>query len=161
MKERKVKTPLGKKMPTQGRSARGKKITQWLKMKVSQITLRWAALKVYNGCKNPAIFHGRVRDDVGKKNVNEEQQQNEEHQQMKNNNITKTSLEVLPSKVTSLGVFGFNKNDYISVISITFICCQFRGLIKIMTDVENILNDDQFFGDVVDTPKEGIEQHVK
>ena len=30
-----------------------------------------------------------------------------------------------------------------------------------MTDVENILNDDQFFGDVVDTPKEGIEQHVK
>ena len=71
-------------------------------MKVSQITLRWAVLKVYNGCKNSAIFHGRVRDDVGKKNVNEEEQQNEEKQQMKNNNITKTSLEVLPSKVTSL-----------------------------------------------------------
>ena len=30
-----------------------------------------------------------------------------------------------------------------------------------MADVENILNDDEFFGDVVDTPKEGIEQHKK
>ena len=30
-----------------------------------------------------------------------------------------------------------------------------------MTDVENILNDDDFFGDIVDTPKEGIEQHKK
>ena len=30
-----------------------------------------------------------------------------------------------------------------------------------MADVENILNDDDFFGDSVDTPKEGIEQHKK
>ena len=30
-----------------------------------------------------------------------------------------------------------------------------------MTDVENILIDDDFFGDIVDTPKEGIEQHRK
>ena len=30
-----------------------------------------------------------------------------------------------------------------------------------MADVENILNDDDFFGDSVDTPKEGIEQHRK
>ena len=30
-----------------------------------------------------------------------------------------------------------------------------------MADVENILNDNEFFGDVVDTPKEGIEQHKK
>ena len=30
-----------------------------------------------------------------------------------------------------------------------------------MADVENILNDDEFFGDIVDTPKEGIEQHKK
>ena len=30
-----------------------------------------------------------------------------------------------------------------------------------MSDVENILNDDEFFGDIVDTPKEGIEQHKK
>ena len=30
-----------------------------------------------------------------------------------------------------------------------------------MGDVENKLNDDEFFGDIVDTPKEGIEQHKK
>ena len=29
----------------------------------SQITLRWAGLKVQNGSKNLAIVHGRVRDD--------------------------------------------------------------------------------------------------
>ena len=31
----------------------------------------------------------------------------------------------------------------------------------IMADVGDILNDNEFFGDVVDTPKEGIEQHKK
>ena len=30
-----------------------------------------------------------------------------------------------------------------------------------MGDVENILNDDEFFGDAVGTPKEGTEQHKK
>ena len=30
-----------------------------------------------------------------------------------------------------------------------------------MADVGDILDDDEFFGDVVDTPKEGIEQHKK
>ena len=30
-----------------------------------------------------------------------------------------------------------------------------------MADVGHILNDDEFFGDVVDTPKEGMEQHKK
>ena len=30
-----------------------------------------------------------------------------------------------------------------------------------MADVGNILNDDDFFGDIVDTPKEGIKQHKK
>ena len=30
-----------------------------------------------------------------------------------------------------------------------------------MASVGNILNDDDFFDDVVDTPKEGIEQHKK
>ena len=30
-----------------------------------------------------------------------------------------------------------------------------------MADVGNILNDDDFFGDIADTPKEGIEQHKK
>ena len=30
-----------------------------------------------------------------------------------------------------------------------------------MADAGDILNDDEFFGDIVDTPKEGIEQHKK
>ena len=30
-----------------------------------------------------------------------------------------------------------------------------------MADVENMLNNDDFFGDTADTPKEGIEQHRK
>ena len=38
---------------------------------------------------------------------------------------------------------------------------RFQHLIKIMADVENILNDDGFFGDIIDTPKEGIGQHRK
>ena len=40
-----------------------------------------------------------------------------------------------------------------------FIWWRFRHLIKIMVGVGDILNDD--FGDVVDNPKEGIEQHKK
>ena len=35
------------------------------------------------------------------------------------------------------------------------------NIIKAMADVEDILNHDDFFGDTVDTPKEGIEQHRK
>ena len=42
-----------------------------------------------------------------------------------------------------------------------FIWWRFRYVIKAMENVENILNDDDFFGDIVDTPKEGIEQHRK
>ena len=38
---------------------------------------------------------------------------------------------------------------------------RFRHVIKAMADVENVLNDDEFFGDTVDTPKEAIEQHRK
>ena len=30
-----------------------------------------------------------------------------------------------------------------------------------MADVGDTLNDDDFFGDIVDTPKEGIQQHKK
>ena len=40
-----------------------------------------------------------------------------------------------------------------------FIWWRFRLLIKAMVDVGDILNDDDFFGDIVDIPKEGIEQH--
>ena len=42
-----------------------------------------------------------------------------------------------------------------------FIWRRFRHLIKAMADVENILNDDDLFGDAVETPKECIEQHRK
>ena len=42
-----------------------------------------------------------------------------------------------------------------------FIWWRFRPVINIMADVENMLNDDDFFGYSVDTPKEGIEQHRK
>ena len=40
-----------------------------------------------------------------------------------------------------------------------FIWWRFRDLIKIMDDVGDILNDNEFFGNIVDTPKKGIEQH--
>ena len=42
-----------------------------------------------------------------------------------------------------------------------FIWWRFRYLIKTMAGVGNILNDNDFFSDVVDAPKEGIEQHWK
>ena len=41
-----------------------------------------------------------------------------------------------------------------------FIWWQFQPLIKAMTGVEDIFNDD-FLGDIVDTPNEGIEQNKK
>ena len=41
-----------------------------------------------------------------------------------------------------------------------FIWWRFRPLIKAMDDAGNIF-DDEFFGDIVHTPKEGIEQHKK
>ena len=43
-----------------------------------------------------------------------------------------------------------------------FIWWQFRRLIKIMASVADILNDDDFLRDVVDTPpKESTDQHKK
>ena len=42
-----------------------------------------------------------------------------------------------------------------------FIWWRFSHLIKAMADVGNILNDDDFLGHIVDTPKEVIEQHKK
>ena len=38
---------------------------------------------------------------------------------------------------------------------------RFQHVIKTMADFENILNDDDFFADTVDTLKEGTEQHRK
>ena len=49
-------------------------------------------------------------------------------------NITTTSLEVLPNKVTSLGVFVLQlKNDYRSVTSITFISDIILHMVSIST----------------------------
>ena len=81
---------------------------------------------------------------------------------------TKTSSEVLPSKVLSLGVFVFQLKKTITEVLLIlplylillFIWYRFRHLIKIMADVGDILNDNDFV-DVVDTPKECIEQHKK
>ena len=42
-----------------------------------------------------------------------------------------------------------------------FIWWRFQPVIKAMANVENTLNDDDFFGDIVDTAKEGIEQYKK
>ena len=42
-----------------------------------------------------------------------------------------------------------------------FIWYRSRYLIKILPDVGDILNDNKFFGDVVDTPKEDNEQQKK
>ena len=49
----------------------------------------------------------------------------------------------------------------LSYLTLFFIWWRFRPVIKTMPDNENILNDDDFFGDIVDTLKEGIEQHKK
>ena len=42
-----------------------------------------------------------------------------------------------------------------------FIWWRFRHLIKIMASVGDILNDDDFFGDAIDTPTEDTEQRKK
>ena len=41
------------------------------------------------------------------------------------------------------------------------ICWRFQPLIKAMAKVGDILNDDDILGDIVDTAKEGTEQHKK
>ena len=101
---------------------------------------------------------------------NEDQKRNED-QKWKwraTTNITKTSSEVLPSTITgSFWLFDLKKviTEVLLILPLYlilfFIWWRFKPVIKIMGDVENILNDNDFFGDVVDTPKEGIEQHKK
>ena len=46
-------------------------------------------------------------------------------------------------------------------LTLFLIWWRFRHLIKMMADVENILNNEDFLRDIVDTPKEAIEQHRK
>ena len=134
-------------------------------MKVSQITLWWAELKVWNGCKNPAIAHRRVKNDV-------EKQWMKSLQWGKNNNNNKNRhhknlLEVLPTKNHRWEFCWVYKRRLLTkmitevlYLILFLIWWRFRHVIKAMTDVENILND-EFFGDTVDTSKEAIEQHRK
>ena len=42
-----------------------------------------------------------------------------------------------------------------------FIWWRFQRLVKIVARVGDILNDNDFLGDIVNTPKEGIKQHKK
>ena len=46
-------------------------------------------------------------------------------------------------------------------VTLFFIWWRFELLIKAVTDVVNIFNNDDFLQDTVDTPKEGTEQHKK
>ena len=74
-----------------------------------------------------------------------------------------------PKQVPLLRVFDFRlKKKMITEVLLPlplylilfFICWQFQPLIKAMTDVGDTFDDD-FFGDVVDSAKEDIEQHKK
>ena len=47
------------------------------------------------------------------------------------------------------------------VLLLFFIWWRFRPVIKVKANVKNMLKDDEFLGDIVDTPKEGTEQHKK
>ena len=65
---------------------------------------------------------------------------------------------------------AYLKSDYRKVVAginitpiwrIVSIWWRFWHVIKMMANVENLLNDDEFFADIIDTPKEGFEQHLK
>ena len=42
-------------------------------------------------------------------------------------------------------------------IILLFICQQFWHVIMITADLESVLNEDDFFADILDTSKEGVE----
>ena len=59
-------------------------------------------------------------------------------------------------------MLAFKKNDYRSItLILVFIWWRLQRLIKIMASVGDILDDDEFFRDAFDTPKEATEQHKK
>ena len=84
--------------------------------------------------------------------------------EMKNNN-NKNHLGGSPKQSIIAGSFCPIKKMITEVILVLplylilfFIWWRFQALIRAMTDVEDIFDND-FFGDIVGTPKEGIEQH--
>ena len=97
--------PVGKKCPLKAVAlvARTKRLSKW---KCRESLCDVVGSKYKMGCKNSGdstqMGEGWCRKAI------EEQQQNEEHQQEKmTTNMTKTSEEILPSKVPSLGVCDF------------------------------------------------------
>ena len=95
-------------------------------------------------------------------NKNEWKSSSEENNNNSNQHH-KNLLEVLPSKYHRWEILLSQlpiKKTITEVLLILplylilfFIWWQFRHLIKAMADVGNILNDDDFFGDIVDTPR--------
>ena len=73
-----------------------------------------------------------------------------------------------PKQSTIAGSFDFRLKKMITeallvlllYLILFFIWWRFQPLLKTMTDV-GVIFDDDFFGDIVDIPKEGIEQHMK
>ena len=98
---------------------------------------------------------------------NEKQQQNEEQQQNEDQMKWKTTTSQKSNISKSFWLFDFKKmiTEVLLMLPVYlilfFIWWQFQHLIKIMADVGDILNVDDFFGDVIDTPREGIERHKK
>ena len=98
--------------------------------------------------------------------TNEEQQQNEEQKWMNDYNQNHKNLTGGSPKQSNIAASFWSpiKKIITEVLLILplylilfFIWWRFRHLIKIMADVGDILNDNEFFGDVVDMPKEGID----
>lgn len=67
-----------------------------------------------------------------------------------------SKLEGLQGKKTPAGKKGLSKPQCILKYCLSY-CGDF---ISWMSDVENILNNDGFFADIADTPKEGIKNEV-
>ena len=143
-------------MPTQGRSARGK--TEWLKKwKCRESLCNGLGWKYKMGYKNPDNSprkgEGWRRKAMRRTTTKWRTSSNEDTttKWITTTNITKISLEVFPSKVTSLELFYFKKmitevSLLLPLYLILFIICWwFRYLIKMMADVEDILNDEFFW----------------
>ena len=166
--------PVGKKFPTQNRSARGR----WKSKRQSKVV--GVELRASEGLHEPEKL-GWSADDITKQHGNEMKNNNK----MKNKNewttTTKWRIKMnnnknlpggSPKQSTIAGSFccvdfRLKKNDYRSVISITFLSDIVFHLVAI-----SILNKSNewcwryikrwwIFGDIAHTPKEGTEYHKK
>ena len=108
----------------------------------------------------------KIKNEMKIQQQNEDQKYNEEQQLTSQ----KPPRRFSPKQINIAGsffIFNFEKmiTEVLLVLplyQILFIICwRFRYVIKTMASAGDILNDDYFFGDVVDTPGEGTEQHKK